>query len=306
MMEQEKIERKIHIIRNTPVMLDSDLAQLYHVETKILNQAVKRNCERFPKHFMFQLTEEEWDLIKSQNMNILLRSQNVTLKNQRGTHRKYLPFVFAEQGVAMLSAILRSNTAVQISIQIMNAFVQIRSLIAFDKTQNLRISQVETKLIEHDKQFNRIFSALENKTLSDNGIFFNGQIFDAYSFVADLIRSANKSLILIDNYMDDTVFTLLNKRKQGVNCVCYTQSITKNLSLDLEKHNQQYPAIALKELKMVHDRFLIIDESELYHIGASLKDLGKKWFAFSKLNWDVEDIIRRIEVAGDNPEPETP
>ena len=306
MMEQEKIERKIHIIRNTPVMLDSDLAQLYHVETKILNQAVKRNCERFPKHFMFQLTEEEWDLIKLQNVNILLRSQNVTLKNQRGTHRKYLPYVFAEQGVAMLSAILRSNTAVQISIQIMNAFVQIRSLIAFDKTQNLRISQVETKLIEHDKQFNRIFSALENKTLSDNGIFFNGQIFDAYNFVANLIRSANKSLILIDNYMDDTVFTLLNKRKQGVNCVCYTQSITKNLNLDLEKHNQQYPAIALKELKMVHDRFLIIDESELYHIGASLKDLGKKWFAFSKLNWDVEDIIRRIEVAGDNPEPETP
>ncbi len=306
MMEQEKIERKIHIIRNTPVMLDSDLAQLYHVETKTLNQAVKRNSERFPKHFMFQLTEEEWDLIKSQNMNILLRSQNVTLKNQRGTHRKYLPFVFAEQGVAMLSAILRSNTAVQISIQIMNAFVQIRSLIAFDKTQNLRISQVETKLIEHDKQFNRIFSALENKTLSDNGIFFNGQIFDAYSFVADLIRSANKSLILIDNYIDDTVFTLLNKRKKGVNCVCYTQSISKNLSLDLEKHNQQYPAIALKELKMVHDRFLIIDESELYHIGASLKDLGKRWFAFSKLNWDVEDIIRRIEVAGDNPEPETP
>jgi len=306
MMEQEKIERKIHIIRNTPVMLDSDLAQLYHVETKTLNQAVKRNCERFPKHFMFQLTEEEWDFIKLQNMNILLRSQNVTLKNQRGTHRKYLPFVFAEQGVAMLSAILRSNTAVQISIQIMNAFVQIRSLIAFDKTQNLRISQVETKLIEHDKQFNRIFSALENKTLSDNGIFFNGQIFDAYNFVANLIRSANKSLILIDNYMDDTVFTLLNKRKQGVNCVCYTQSITKNLNLDLEKHNQQYPAIALKELKMVHDRFLIIDEHELYHIGASLKDLGKRWFAFSKLNWDVEDIIRRIEVAGDNPEPETP
>jgi len=148
MMEQEKIERKIHIIRNTPVMLDSDLAQLYHVETKTLNQAVKRNCERFPKHFMFQLTEEEWDFIKLQNMNILLRSQNVTLKNQRGTHRKYLPFVFAEQGVAMLSAILRSNTAVQISIQIMNAFVQIRSLIAFDKTQHLRISQVETKLIE--------------------------------------------------------------------------------------------------------------------------------------------------------------
>jgi len=246
------------------------------------------------------LTEEEWDFIKLQNMNILLRSQNVTLKNQRGTHRKYLPFVFAEQGVAMLSAILRSNTAVQISIQIMNAFVQIRSLIAFDKTQNLRISQVETKLIEHDKQFNRIFSALENKTLSDNGIFFNGQIFDAYNFVANLIRSANKSLILIDNYMDDTVFTLLNKRKQGVNCVCYTQSITKNLNLDLEKHNQQYPAIALKELKMVHDRFLIIDEHELYHIGASLKDLGKRWFAFSKLNWDVGDVIRRIEVGGNN------
>ncbi|MCK9508403.1 MAG: ORF6N domain-containing protein [Pigmentiphaga sp.] len=297
MIKQEKIERKIHIIRNTPVMLDSDLAQLYQVETKTLNQAVKRNSERFPKHFMFQLTAEEWELIRVQNTNILLRSQNVTLKNQRGIHRKYLPYVFAEQGVAMLSAILRSNTAVQISIQIMNAFVQIRSLIAFDKTQNLRISQVETKLIEHDKQFNRIFSALENKTLSDNGIFFDGQIFDAYVFFTDLVKSAKKEIILIDNYIDESVLIILSKRRINVSVRIYTKVINEQLKLDLLKHNSQYPEITIIPFYSSHDRFMIIDQKDLYHIGASLKDLGKKWFAFSKLNWDVGDVIRRIGVA---------
>jgi len=159
-----------------------------------------------------------------------------------------------------------------------------------------KLEQLENKVHLHDQQIKLL---LHTSLPAQEGIFFNGQVFDAYTFVADLIRSANKSLILIDNYIDDTVFTLLNKRKQGVSCVCYTQSITKNLSLDLEKHNQQYPVIDLKELKIMHDRFLIIDESELYHIGASLKDLGKRWFAFSKLNWDVGDVIRRIEV--DNP-----
>ena len=137
-----------------------------------------------------------------------------------------------------------------------------------------KLEQLENKVHLHDQQIKLL---LHTSLPAQEGIFFNGQVFDAYTFVADLIRSANKSLILIDNYIDDTVFTLLNKRKQGVNCVCYTQSITKNLSLDLEKHNQQYQAITLKELKMVHDRFLIIDESELYHIGASLKNSGKKW-----------------------------
>ena len=171
---------------------------------------------------------------------------------------------------------------------------------------NQRMNRVETRVDDLSKKMDIMSLHIQASQLPNQGIFFNGQVFDAYTFVADLIRSANKSLILIDNYIDDTVFTLLNKRKKGVSCVCYTQSITKNLSLDLEKHNQQYPVIDLKELKIMHDRFLIIDESELYHIGASLKDLGRKWFAFSKLNWDVEDIIRRIEVAGDNPEPETP
>ena len=141
---------------------------------------------------------------------------------------------------------------------------------------NQRMNRVEDRVDDLSKKMDIMSLQIQASQLPNQGIFFNGQIFDAYSFVADLIRSANKSLILIDNYIDDTVLTLLNKRKQGVNCVCYTQSITKNLNLDLEKHNQQYPAIALKELKMVHDRFLIIDERELYHIGASLKDLRKK------------------------------
>ena len=195
----------------------------------------------------------------------------------------------------MLSAVLRSEIAVQVSIQIMNAFVQMRKLIGQETIQNLRFSNIENKLVEHDQKFNQLFSALDKNELPQKGIFYDGQVFDAYSFIADLIRKATKSLILVDNYIDDSVFTILNKRQQGVKCVCYTQTITKNLNLDLDKHNQQYPVIEVKEFKSVHDRFLIIDENELYHIGASLKDLGKKWFAFSKLNWDVRDVMRRIE-----------
>ena len=275
---QPQITNRIFTIRGEYVMIDRDLAQMYHVKAIRLREQVKRNRSRFPDYFMFQLTEKEVDFLVSQNAI-------PSIQHLGG----YLPYAFTEQGVAMLSAVLRSEIAVQVSIQIMNAFVQMRKLIGQETIQNLRFSNIENKLVEHDQKFNQLFSALDKNELPQKGIFYDGQVFDAYSFIADLIRKATKSLILVDNYIDDSVFTLLNKRQQGVKCVCYT------LSLDLDKHNHQYPVIEVKEFKSVHDRFLIIDESELYHIGASLKDLGKKWFAFSKLNWDVQDVIRRIE-----------
>lgn len=281
---QPQITNRIFTIRGEYVMIDRDLAQMYHVKAIRLREQVKRNRSRFPDYFMFQLTEKEVDFLVSQNAI-------PSIQHLGG----YLPYAFTEQGVAMLSAVLRSEIAVQVSIQIMNAFVQMRKLIGQETIQNLRFSNIENKLVEHDQKFNQLFSALDKNELPQKGIFYDGQVFDAYSFIADLIRKATKSLILVDNYIDDSVFTILNKRQQGVKCVCYTQTITKNLNLDLDKHNQQYPVIEVKEFKSVHDRFLIIDENELYHIGASLKDLGKKWFAFSKIDLEPKDLLGRLE-----------
>ncbi|MCO5230398.1 MAG: ORF6N domain-containing protein [Chitinophagales bacterium] len=284
-ISQAQIESRIFTIRGEQIMLDSDLAGMYQVEIKRLNEQIKRNSERFPENFMFQLSKDEWDN---------LRSQFATSSTKHGG-RRYLPFVFTEQGVAMLSAVLRSDVAVKVSIQIINAFVQMRRLIGQETIQQLRLSNIENKLVEHDQKFNQLFNALEKNELPQKGIFFDGQVFDAYHFVADLVRKANSSIILIDNYLDDSVFTLLHKRKKEVSCTCYTKSISKSLNLDLQKHNQQYPEIALKELKTAHDRFLIIDEKELYHLGASLKDLGKKWFAFSKMNDLLEELLLKLK-----------
>ncbi|HTN37534.1 MAG TPA: ORF6N domain-containing protein [Arachidicoccus sp.] len=285
-ISQKSIGNRIYALRGEQVMLDRDLADLYQVDTKVLNQAVKRNLARFPEEFHFQLTDLEYEG---------LRSQIVTSSSGHGG-RRTLPFAFTEQGVAMLSAVLRSDVAIRVSVQIMNAFVQMRRIIGQETIQHLRFSNIENKLIEHDQKFSQIFSALEQSELPQKGIFFDGQVFDAYNFVSDLIRKAKHSLILIDNYLDDSVFTLLNKRKKGVNCVCYTKTISKNLKLDLEKHNQQYPAISLTELKTAHDRFLIIDDKELYHIGASLKDLGKKWFGFSKMDVEVFSVLKQLTL----------
>ena len=282
----QQITNYIFTIRGEKVMIDSNLAEMYQVDIKRLNEQVKRNKERFPVNFMFQLSVDEWNDLKS---------QIATSSSEHGG-RRYLPYAFTEQGVAMLSSVLRSDVAVRVSIQIMNAFVQIRKLIGQETIQLLRISNIENKLIEYDQKFNLLFRALEKNELPQKGIFFNGQVFDAYTFAADLIRKADSSLILIDNYIDDTVFSLLNKRKKGVSCRCYTKNINKTLQLDLHKHNQQYALIEIFEFRNSHDRFLIIDEKELFHIGASLKDLGKKWFAFSKMEWGVENLLRELRV----------
>ncbi len=264
-----------------------------------LNLAVKRNLERFPDNFRFQLTEKEYKSLRLQIETLKpdssLRLQIETSEKGRGKHRKYLPYVFTEQGVAMLSAVLRSGTAVKVSIQIMQAFVKMKKFISTNAGIFQRLDKVEQKLIQHNEDFNKLFKALEGKTIKPiQGIFFNGQIFDAYKLIADIIRSAKRSIILIDNYIDDSVLMLFTKRKTKVSVTIYTKSISKVLKQDLQKHNAQYQPIEIKQLKTAHDRFMIIDENMVYHFGASLKDLGKKWFAFSKLEINANDILEKL------------
>jgi len=285
MNKEVMIKDKIHIIRGLQVMLDSDLAELYEVPTKALNQAVRRNIERFPKDFMFQLTENE------KNKLVTNCDRLDSLK-----HSSQNPYVFTEQGVATLSGVLKNKKAVQINIQIMRAFVAMRRFISKNGEIFLRLDNVERKQIEYqiitDDKFNKIFNALGSKK-PKQGIFFNGQIFDAYSFVSNLIRNAKESIILIDNYIDDSVLTLFSKRKDNVKVIIYTKEITKQLKLDLAKFNSQYQEIEIKEFKESHDRFLIIDK-EVYHFGASLKDLGKKLFAFSKFDKEALNLLEKL------------
>ena len=266
-----RIESLIYTIRDQPVMIDRDLARLYGVETKVLNQAVKRNVQRFPQDFMFQLTKEE-----------CLRSQIVTLKEGRGHHLKYMPYVFTENGVAMLSSVLRSEKAIEVNIRIMRAFSAMRNFLVNNAAIFQRMDQLEMKQLKTDEKVDAILDKLGDNEKPKEGVFFNGQIFDAYALVADLIRGAKERIVLIDNYIDDTVLVQLAKRKPGVTVDIYDGHITKQLRQDVEKHNEQYPGVTLHKYTKAHDRFLIIDE-DVYHIGASLKDLGKKLFAFSKM-----------------------
>ena len=283
----EDIQNKIFTIRNQQVMIDRDLAELYQVEIRVLNQAVKRNIERFPELFRFQLTQNEY--------NEFLRSQNVILEKGKGKHRKYLPYVFTEQGVAMLSAVLRSEIAVKVSVQIMQAFVEMKNFIANNAAVFQRIERIEKKQLIADENFEKIFKALEDKTLKPKqGIFYDGQIFDAYQFVAGLIKKAKKSIVLIDNYVDESVLTLFSKN-QKIDVTVFTRNIGKQLILDLEKYNAQYKPVTIKKFTKAHDRFLIIDDKEIYHFGASLKDLGKKWFAFSKFDMDAVEVLGKLK-----------
>ena len=295
----QHIENLIFTISGKEVMLDKDLAAMYQVETRVLNQAVKRNIDRFPAAFRFQLTKEDYENLSSQVVTSNSRSQFVTLNQntlKQGQNIKYLPYAFTEQGVAMLSAVLRSEVAIQVSIQIMNAFVEMRKVIAAHSNLLQRMGDFEIKQLENDQKFNQIFKALEaGNPKIKQGVFFNGQTFDAYTFVADIIRQAKTSIQLIDNYIDDSVLVLFAKRKKGVAVTLYTKTITKVLQQDIKKYNQQYPNITLKKFEKAHDRFLIIDTETVYHIGASLKDLGKKWFAFSIIDKDAVSVLQKIK-----------
>ncbi|TDE05032.1 ORF6N domain-containing protein [Flavobacterium hiemivividum] len=286
LVTRQEIENQIYTIRSQQVMLDSDLARIYQVETKNLNKAVKRNTERFPASFCFQLTEEEVENLRFQFGTSSL--------NYGG--RRYLPYVFTEQGIAMLSAVLRSEIAIKVSIEIMNAFVEMRRMLISNASLFHRLDKIELKQLQSDQKFEEIFKALESHKLhSEKGIFYNGQVFDAYTFVSDIIRNAKTSIILLDNYVDDTVLTLLGKRSDNVTTTIYTKNISNQLRLDLQRYNSQYPPIEIEIFSDAHDRFFIIDNTELYHIGASLKDLGKKWFAFSRMDIEVGRMLQILK-----------
>ena len=285
------IESLIKVVRGQQIMLDKDLAMLYGVETKRLNEQVKRNIKRFPEDFMFQLTKEE-----------CLRSQFATLNEKQGQHLKYMPYAFTEQGVAMLSSVLRSQTAIEVNIRIMRAFVSMRHFMVnnasvFSRLETMEYHQLEMQqhLQESDKRIDEVFRRLdEGNAKPKQGVFYNGQIYDAYTFVADLIKSAKKRIILIDNYVDETVLTLLDKRENGVSAVIYTQQISRHFQLDIDRHNAQYASIDVETFRLSHDRFLCIDD-DVYHIGASIKDLGKKWFGFSKMEiLTPDELVERI------------
>lgn len=294
------IENRIFTIRDRQVMLDSHLAEMYNIETKVFNQAVKRNIERFPESFRFQLTEKEWSSLRSQIVtleNEFLRSQNATLEDGRGKHRKYLPYVFTENGVAMLASVLKSETAIKTSIAIINAFVDMRRFIFKNAALFQRLEQIEIKQLKTDEKIELVFKALESKKIPpDKGIFFDGQVFDAWVFISDLVKNAKSSLILIDNYVDETVLSLFAKKKKTVSLSIYTKNISRALQEDAKKFNQQYGGLTLHAFDASHDRFLLIDETEVYHIGASLKDLGKKWFAFSKMDKESIVIFKKLGI----------
>jgi hypothetical protein len=281
----EVIRSKIHTIRGVQVMLDRDLAVFYGVKAIRLREQVKRNIKRFPSDFMFQLTEEEVDVMVSQNA--------IPSKQHLGGS---LPFVFTEQGVANISSVLTSERAIEVNILIMRAFVTMRRFISSNAHIFQRLDTLEIKQLETDKKIDHVLNAIESKEIQPKqGVFFDGQIFDAYNFVTDLIRTARKSIIIIDNYIDDTVLTHLTKRNDGVDVTIFTKTISKQLALDLKKFNSQYPAIEIRKFKNSHDRFMIIDDKTVYHFGASLKDLGKKWFAFSKMDFEAVEMLTRLE-----------
>ena len=284
-VKQQHIESKIVMLRDVQVILDKDLASFYEVKPIRLREQVKRNPNRFPPDFVFQLTENEVDSLVSQNA--------IPSKQSLGGH---LPYVFTEQGVAAVAGVLKSEKAAEVSITIARAFVPMRKFLFQNASVFQRLDRIELKQIQTDEKFERIFKALESgQATPDMGIFFDGQVFDAYTFAVNLIKSATQSIVLIDNYIDESVLTLLSKRNIGVSASIYTKEINKALQLDVKKHNAQYPSIEIKTFANSHDRFLIIDHKELYHIGASLKDLGKKWFAFSRMDSLVNELLKRIK-----------
>ena len=286
---KSEINVRIYLHNGQQIVLASDLAELYGVQTKVINQSVKRNISRFPELFAFKISNVELQA---------LRSQNVTLGNDDfrnvGQHSKFGNLVFTEFGVAMLATVLRSKLAHEVTIEIVKMFVSLRKLIPHPVETTNRISSLESALINQQNQISEIHSALKQMTLPNSGIFFNDQIFDAYVFSSEIISRAKKSIVLIDNYIDETTLLQLSKRSQKVNCIIYTERISDQLKLDLEKHNSQYPPIEIRILKNAHDRFLILDKKEMYHIGASLKDLGKRWFAFSRMDGLVKEIFNQL------------
>jgi hypothetical protein len=290
-IENADIKSMIHVVRGQPVMLVSDLAMLYQVETKRLNERVKRNISRFPESFYFQLTKEEYDSLRSQ----------LTTSSEEYGGRRYLPYVFTESGIAMLSAVLRSDVAVEASIRIMTSFVEMRRFIAGNATLFERISSVEFKQLEYqkktDEKFDKVFAYISGHAETEQKIFYDGQIYDAFSLISSLIQRAKKTIYLIDGYVNLITLDMLAK-KNGAVVTIYTYSNTRLSQTDIDKFNAQYPSLIIKKTNIFHDRFLIIDEEEVYHIGASIKDVGNKCFGISKIKDQTisDDLIKRLKA----------
>lgn len=282
--KESEIEKQIILLRGKQVILDRDLARLYEVEVSQMNRQVKRNIERFPDDFMFQITKEELNGLKCQN----------GISNSRGGDRS-LPYAFTEQGVSMLAGLLRSSIAINANITIIRAFTAMRKLITYNSDYFSRMERIEARQLESETKITELFNRLnENEFNPKQGIFFDGQIYDAYAFVAGLVRRAEERIVLIDNYIDDTVLTLLDKRKEKVEATVYISRLKKETQLDIMKHNAQYRPVKVNEFRKAHDRFMIIDE-KVYLIGASIKDLGKKWFGFTLMECvSAEDILKRL------------
>ena len=282
-----------------------------------LNEQVKRNIERFPEDFMFQLNKEEFENWKSQfaiSNSDSSRSQfamlddeekwksQIAISNSIKMGARKLPYAFTESGIAMLSGVLRSPQAVNMNIQIMRAFVAMRRFLASNAQVFQRLEVMERtqlSLLAHqestDQKVEEIFRRLDDdNTKPTEGILFDGQIFDAYKFVTERIREAKKRIVLIDNYIDKTVLAMLDKRGKDVTAKVYTKNISRQLSLDFDKHNAQYAPIEVEQFDRAHDRFLCIDDT-VYLIGASIKDLGKKWFGFTKIDgWTTDELLSKI------------
>ena len=269
-------------------MIDIDLASFYGVENRSLRQTVRRNIASFPDDFMFKLTKKE------ANELILSGVSQSVIPSGYNTGGAQM-FAFTEQGVAMLATLLKSPNARVVSIAIMRAFVAMRRFLVSNAQIFQRLDRIEYKQLESDNKIDQVFAKLEEKSLKpQQGIFFDGQIFDSYSFVTSLIKAATRRIVLIDNYVDETVLTMLDKRNPGVDAEIHTSQISPNFQLDITKHDRQYPPIPIKVFTKAHDRFLIVDD-DVYHIGASLKDLGKKWFAFSLMKeTDPNDLILKL------------
>ena len=283
-LSNEEIKNLIYTIRGKQVMLDSDVARLFKYATKDLNRNVKNNIERFPEYYCFQLTDEEY---KS------LRCKNFTLnENGRGQHRKYLPYVFTEYGITMLAGLLKSEVAVNVSIKIVNTFIEMRKFISANGQIFERLTNIEYKLLEHDKKFDEIFNQLQHEENIKQKIFFEGQIYDAYSIIIDIIKRANKKILIIDNYIDDSVLKMLTKKNKNVEVVILTSDKSNIQQIDIQKFNKEYPTLKVAKTNKFHDRFIVVDNTEMYHLGASIKDLGKKCFGINKI--EDEEIIEKI------------
>ncbi len=286
-LSNEDIKNLIYTIRGKQVMLDSDVARLFEYATKDLNRNVKNNIERFPEYYCFQLTNEEY---KS------LRCKNFTLnENGRGQHRKYLPYVFTEYGITMLAGLLKSEVAVNVSIRIVNTFIEMRKFLMLNGQVFERLTSMEYKLLEHDKKFDEVFNQLQLEENIKQRIFFDGQIYDAYSLIIDIIKRANKKILIIDNYIDDSVLKMLAKKNSNVEVVILTSEKSNIENLDIKKFNKEYPVLKVAKTNKFHDRFIIIDNKEMYHLGASIKDLGKKCFAINRIE-DMEIIEKIINL----------